>query len=133
MVRIDPVKPSKAVSGPLQQFHGFLSGRCKDILARQYVYEKLTKFSNFTRYSPKNFLSRIGPAARLLRLCICRSAVARESCCVKTYYILILVSGIDEKNMFYVFYKSLKNMFFYVFFIFSMFFCTFLISCFCCR
>jgi len=34
------------------------------------------------------------------------------------------VHTIDEKNMFYIFYKSLKNMFF-CFFIFSMFFCTF--------
>ena len=39
---------------------------------------------------------------------------------------------IDEKNMLYVFYKSLKNMFF-MFFYFFYVFCTFLISCFCCR
>ena len=45
---------------------------------------------------------------------------------------IMCISIIDEKNMFYVFYKSLKNMFFYVF-LFFLYFLYFLISCFCCR
>jgi len=38
---------------------------------------------------------------------------------------VVVVKIMDEKNMFYVFYKSLKNMFFNVFY-FIYVFCTFL-------